>query len=195
MMFTIEGAFNSIWRVSRPRPLARRILIYWATLTGSGQSDRGEPFNHSYLVGVSLGFRPADTSCGYGDSPVRPFCAYVRSIHAALPCRGRIAPSGVHHASSEASSRRWVRDHEAQLYALHSEISNVYVRLRRVRGDSDIPLWIYLSWVVIVIGALITALAPDFAVLREAARRPPGSGSPKRWRCCSFSRAHSKAGN
>jgi membrane protein len=37
-------------------------------------------------------------------------------------------------------------------------------------------LWIYLSWVVIVIGALITALAPDFAVLREVARRPSGSG-------------------
>src|SRR5206468_6474320 len=33
MMFTIAGAFNSIWRASRPRPVAQRILIYWATLT------------------------------------------------------------------------------------------------------------------------------------------------------------------
>jgi membrane protein len=32
-------------------------------------------------------------------------------------------------------------------------------------------LWIYFSWVVIVIGALITALAPDFAVLRDTAAR------------------------
>jgi membrane protein len=37
-------------------------------------------------------------------------------------------------------------------------------------------LWIYLSWVVVVIGALIAALAPDFAALREVAKRPSGSG-------------------
>jgi membrane protein len=37
-------------------------------------------------------------------------------------------------------------------------------------------LWIYFSWVVIVIGALIAALAPDFAVLREAVGRPSGAG-------------------
>ena len=34
-------------------------------------------------------------------------------------------------------------------------------------------LWIYFSWVVIVIGALIAALAPDFAALGDA-------GSPSR---------------
>src|SRR5260370_35443136 len=33
MMFTIERAFNSIWRVSRARPVAHRVLVYWATLT------------------------------------------------------------------------------------------------------------------------------------------------------------------
>src|SRR5213594_1371317 len=33
MMFTIERAFNSIWRVSRTRPVVQRVLIYWATIT------------------------------------------------------------------------------------------------------------------------------------------------------------------
>jgi membrane protein len=37
-------------------------------------------------------------------------------------------------------------------------------------------LWIYFSWVVIVVGALIAALAPDFAVLREAPGRTSGVG-------------------
>src|SRR5438876_683503 len=79
MMFTIERAFNSIWRVSRPRPVAQRILIYWATLTLG-----------PVLIGASL--------------------------------------------------------------------------------------WIYFSWVVIVIGALIAALAPDFSVLRDTAGRASGTG-------------------
>jgi membrane protein len=37
-------------------------------------------------------------------------------------------------------------------------------------------LWIYFSWVVIVIGALIAALAPDFTVLRASAGRATGVG-------------------
>jgi membrane protein len=37
-------------------------------------------------------------------------------------------------------------------------------------------LWIYFSWVVIVIGALIAALAPDFTVLRSAAGGASGVG-------------------
>jgi membrane protein len=37
-------------------------------------------------------------------------------------------------------------------------------------------LWIYFSWVVIVIGALITALAPDYAVMGEPPRRAHAVG-------------------
>jgi membrane protein len=33
LAFTIDRAFNTIWRVKRPRPLAARVLIYWAVLT------------------------------------------------------------------------------------------------------------------------------------------------------------------
>src|SRR6266481_1524761 len=33
MMLTIDKAFNVIWRVSRSRPLFKRLVIYWAVLT------------------------------------------------------------------------------------------------------------------------------------------------------------------
>jgi membrane protein len=33
VFFTIEGAFNAIWRVPRPRPLVMRLLVFWAVLT------------------------------------------------------------------------------------------------------------------------------------------------------------------
>ena len=33
LMLTIDRAFNNIWRVSRPRPLLQRILVYWTVLT------------------------------------------------------------------------------------------------------------------------------------------------------------------
>ena len=32
-MMTVESAFNLIWRVAKPRPLAQRVLVYWAIVT------------------------------------------------------------------------------------------------------------------------------------------------------------------
>lgn len=33
LMLTIDRSFNTIWRVSRPRPLLHRLVTYWAVLT------------------------------------------------------------------------------------------------------------------------------------------------------------------
>jgi membrane protein len=32
-MMTVESAFNTIWRVPKPRPFAQRVLVYWAIIT------------------------------------------------------------------------------------------------------------------------------------------------------------------
>src|SRR5262245_60849787 len=55
MMFTMEHAFSSIWRVSRPRPVAQRILVYWAALTLGPILIGASLSITSYLVGASLG--------------------------------------------------------------------------------------------------------------------------------------------
>src|SRR3954468_4695501 len=33
LVLTIDRTLNGIWRVRRPRPLAQRVMIYWATIT------------------------------------------------------------------------------------------------------------------------------------------------------------------
>ena len=33
LVLTIDRTFNAIWRVRQPRPLAQRLLIYWAAIT------------------------------------------------------------------------------------------------------------------------------------------------------------------
>src|SRR3989441_1975336 len=55
VMFTIERAFNSIWRVSRPRPVGQRILVYWATLTLGPVLIGASLSMTSYIVSASLG--------------------------------------------------------------------------------------------------------------------------------------------
>lgn len=32
-MMTVESSLNEIWRVAKPRPLAQRVLVYWAIIT------------------------------------------------------------------------------------------------------------------------------------------------------------------
>ena len=33
LMLSIDRTLNAIWRVQRPRPMAQRVLVYWAALT------------------------------------------------------------------------------------------------------------------------------------------------------------------
>jgi hypothetical protein len=33
LILTIDRTLNGIWRVRRPRPLAQRVLVYWAVVT------------------------------------------------------------------------------------------------------------------------------------------------------------------
>src|SRR3990170_6837928 len=55
LLFTIEGAFNVIWRVPRPRPLLRRVLVY-STVLAIGPLLIGASLSvTSYLITLSLG--------------------------------------------------------------------------------------------------------------------------------------------
>src|SRR5690349_7404349 len=33
LVFTIDRTLNGIWRVAKPRPLAQRVLLYWAAVS------------------------------------------------------------------------------------------------------------------------------------------------------------------
>jgi len=174
MMFTIEGAFNSIWRVSRPRPLAQRILIYWATLTLGPVLIGASLSMTSYIVGASLGLSRQIPFAG--SAILVPFvltCAAFTLLYYVVPNRS-VRPR---HALIGGLVAALAFEIMKRSFALY--IANFPTYTLVYGAFAVIPiflLWIYLSWVVIVIGALIAALAPDFAALREVARRPSGSG-------------------
>ena len=55
LMLTIDRAFNTIWRVKRPRPLIQRVLIYWSVLTVGPLLVGGSLSLTSWLVTQSMG--------------------------------------------------------------------------------------------------------------------------------------------
>jgi len=175
MMFTIERAFNSIWRVSRPRPVGQRILVYWATLTLGPVLIGASLSMTSYIVSASLGLSrqiPFVGSAILGFVPFVLTCAAFTLLYYVVPNRA-VRP---HHALIGGVVAGLAFEIMKRSFALYIAKFPTYTLV--YGAFAVIPiflLWIYLSWVVIVLGALITALAPDFAVLREVARRPSGS--------------------
>src|SRR5438128_9195489 len=176
MMFTIERAFNSIWRVSRPRPVGQRILVYWATLTLGPILIGASLSMTSYIVSASLGLSrqiPFVGSAILGFVPFVLTCAAFTLLYYVVPNRA-VRPR---HALIGGLVAGLAFEIMKRSFAIYIAKFPTYTLV--YGAFAVIPiflLWIYLSWVVIVIGALITALAPDFAVLREVARRPSGSG-------------------
>jgi len=56
LMLTIDRAFNNIWRVSRPRPLVQRLILYCGLLTVGPVLIGASLSLTSYLITLSLGF-------------------------------------------------------------------------------------------------------------------------------------------
>ncbi|HEY6241974.1 MAG TPA: YihY family inner membrane protein [Burkholderiales bacterium] len=176
LMFTIERAFNSIWRVSRPRSVAQRILIYWAVITLGPVLIGASLSMTSYIVGASLGLSrqiPLAGSAILGFVPFVFTCAAFTLLYYIVPNR-TVRPR---HALIGGLVAAFAFEIMKRSFALYIAQFSTYTLV--YGAFAVIPiflLWIYFSWVVIVVGALIAALAPDFSVLRERAKRPTGSG-------------------
>lgn len=176
LMFTIEHAFNSIWRVSRPRPVAQRILVYWAALTLGPILIGASLSITSYLVGASAGITRQTPLAGSAILWLVPFSltwAAFTLLYFGVPNRA-VKPR---HALIGGLVAAFVFELMKRSFAVFITQMPTYALV--YGAFAVIPiflLWIYFSWVVIVIGALIAALAPDFAILRETPGRAPGAG-------------------
>ena len=168
MMFTIERGFNSIWRVSRTRPVVQRVLIYWATLTLSPVLIGASLSITSYIISTSLGYArqvPLAGAAIIGLAPLVLTCAAFTFLYYVVPNRA----VRLRHALLGGFVAALAFEIMKRGFALYIAKFPTYTLV--YGAFAVIPiflLWVYFSWVVVVIGALIAALAPDFAVLRDA---------------------------
>lgn len=176
MMFTIERAFNSIWRVPHARPVVQRILIYWAVLTFGPVLMGASLSITSYIVGVSLGFARQFPGAGAVVFWLVPFaltCAALTLLYYVVPNRA----IRLHHALAGGIVAGLAFEIMKRGFALYIAKFPTYTLV--YGAFAAIPiflLWIYFSWVVVIAGALIVALLPDFSVLRSSARDESGAG-------------------
>ena len=159
LMLDIDRSLNSIWRVRRARPYWLLVPGYVALLVAGPLLIGLSVSATTYLMSLSLGLAPLPGEWHPVLYRVIPGCmsalafflVYTIVPHRRVPWRHALAGSFV----------------AAALFEAAKELFGVYVRYAHtyslVYGAfAAVPLflvWIYLSWLVILLGAEITASA------------------------------------
>ena len=182
LMLTIDHALGGIWRVPRPRPLGQRLLVYWAALTLGPLLLGASLAITSYVVSQSdawLSWLPQQTDVARHAR--RGLVAALRALQLLLPVGGltllyyyvpntavrwRHALAGGALAALGLAALRWGMG----LYLAQApSYSLIYGAFAAV---PLLLLWIHLSWLIVLGGAVVAAHLP----LRNQARPPASNG-------------------
>ncbi len=168
MMLTIDKAFNTIWRVKRPRPLIKRLVTYWAVLTLAPLLVGASLSLTSWLVGLSMGYAKHMPFFGIGVLKILPvffttlaFSILFRLVPNRYVPRTHAFIGALVSAIVFESMNRWFGyyiSHFPTYKLVYGAFASVPIFL----------MWIYLSWLAILIGAVITASLSHW-------RTPPSS--------------------
>jgi membrane protein len=174
LALTIDRTLNSIWRVKRPRPLAQRVLIYWAFMT-LGPLLLGASLSiSSYVISASRGLVAAMPGAVQGLLNVFEFfllagglAALYRYVPNTPVRRGHAWAGGLFAAIGIELARK--------LLALYIGTVPTYSMVYGAFATLPILLvWIYVAWIIVLLGAVIAAYLPS--LVAGTPRRGGGHG-------------------
>lgn len=157
MLVTIDNAFHRIFRVSRQRNMLQRILVYWAVITLAPLLIGGSLSLTSWLIGLSVGYAKQIPAFGMEMLKFLP----VVLTTAAFTLLFRVVPNRyvpMRHAVIGGVIAAIAFESMNQAFAYYISHFPTY---KLVYGAfASLPiflLWIYLSWLTLLFGAIITA--------------------------------------
>ncbi len=176
LMLTIDRTLNAIWRVKRPRPMAQRVLVYWAALTLGPLLLGGSLTLTSYAISVGQGYltaMPASMSTALGSADVVLFGLAMAGLFHYVPnthVRWRHALIGGAFVSIGFSLAKsllaWYVKQVPTYSTLYGAFATVPIFL----------IWIYLGWVIVLLGAILAANTPSLTGRLHL--RPDTPGQP-----------------
>lgn len=174
LMATIDRTLNAIWRVRRMRSLLRRVLIYWAAATLG-----------PLLFGVGLSATSLAISASRGIFGVLPggigvlFDVFGFLLMAgAVSSMFRFVPNThVRWRHALAGGVFVAIAFEVAKYGLALYLASVPTYSLVYGAFATLPIfliWIYLSWVIVLLGAVIAAYAPSLQLRMRPIPDTPG---------------------
>lgn len=174
LTLTIDRTLNAIWRVRRPRPFAQRVLVYWAAVTLG-----------PLVLGVSLTFTSYALSASQGVVGRVPggvalllnvleylllafaMAALFRYVPNTLVRWRHAVAGGVFVSTGIEVAKKLLAWYVASVPG-YSVVYGAF---------ATVPIflvWLYLSWVVVLFGAVIAAYAPSLQLHVTPRRATPG---------------------
>jgi membrane protein len=161
LILTVDEVLNRIFRVQRRRGLAQRLLMYWAVLSLGPLLIGASLSMTSFLVGSSLGYLELGwlTRGVLGLLPFLFTCAALAMLYLVVPFR-RIDPR---HALIGAVVASLLFETAKRGFAIYIAKFPTYSLIYGAFATVPIfLLWLYLSWLVVLFGATLTAMLPGY---------------------------------
>jgi len=161
LMTTIDTALNHLFRVQRRRPVLQQVLMYWAVITLGPILIGGSLSMTSFAVGASFGWLRlsivADALLA-----VLPFvftCLALMLLYAVVPYRHVRARDAIIGGVLAGVAFEFAKRGFALYIGRFPTYSLIY------GAFATIPIflvWLYMSWVVVLAGATLTAILPAY---------------------------------
>ncbi len=181
LLVTVEDQLNLIWRVTAPRPWVQRLLAYWTLITLG-----------PLLIGVSLSlstyFDIAARQAGFGQQALAWFASsWLHGLARTVPALLEFVALILLYGLIPNCAVRW-RDG-----ALGAIIATLTIEILKVGFSiyigatsfystvygalAAIPiflLWMYISWMAVLVGAVVAAALPNWRIDGRMAGVPTG---------------------
>jgi membrane protein len=175
VLMTIDQAFNEIWRVPRPRNALQRVFIYWTLLTLGPILIGASLSLTSWVVSVSMGLVKDIPYAGKILLRVAPMlltgCAFAL-LYSTLPNRRVLVRDALTGGFLAAAA------FEAMKFGFAVYITQFPTYTLVYGAFAAVPiflLWIYLSWLVVLLGAAAVAVLPEWRERTPQSAPAPGS--------------------
>jgi membrane protein len=171
LMLTVDNALNRIFRVQRRRTILHNIFIYWAVIT-LGPLLIGASLSATYIaVREATGALQLDMvrDAVLGVIPFLLTCIALTLLYGVVPARSvewqHALTGGVLAAIGFEIAKRG--------FAIYLSRVPTYTLIYGAFATIPIFLiWLYLSWLVVLTGAIFTAMLPVFSAKPERHRVP-----------------------
>ena len=174
LILTIDRTLNAIWRVRKPRPLAQRLLIYWSGMTLGPLLLGASVTMTSYALSASkgvVGTLPGGVGFLLDLIQYAILAAGMAAMYHFVPNTG-VKWSHAWTGGLFVSTAMEVAKKLLVLYL--GKVPTYSVVYGTFATVPILLVWIYLSWVIVLLGAVITAYLPS---LRSGVvRRDLGAG-------------------
>jgi len=174
LMLTIDRTLNGIWRVRRPRPMAQRVLVYWAALT-LGPLALGSSLSlTSYALTASRGLveaLPGGLETLLDLLQFGLLGAAMAGLYHYVPntfVRWRHAWAGGLFVAVGVEVAKAALAWYVRVVPTFSAVYGVFATL------PILLLWIYIGWVIVLLGAVIAAYAPTLHLRSRPRPDTPG---------------------